>query len=248
MTDSYTKTQQAVSADGSALKKYQQVMVGRESLLATLYYELCTWLAYVPGALGLWLRKVFWPRLFLGCGRGVQFAYGVVLRHPGRIRLGNRVVVGEYCVLDARNRETTEAIRIGDNVMLAHAVTLSAKGGHIEIGSDTGLGTQTVVQSTNDCPTRIGKDCIVGPQCYLVGGGNYATGDLETPIREQGILRDSGCELGDNVWLGGKVTVLGNVRMGSGSVAASGAVVTKNVDDNTIVGGVPARRLRQRGA
>ena len=248
MTDKYTKTQQAVSAEGSALKKYQAVMVGRDGLLATLYFELCTWFAYIPGAPGLWLRKLAWPRLFLEGGRGVQFAYGVVLRHPGRIRLGSRVVVGEYCVLDARNSDTAEAIRIGDNVMLAHAVTVSAKGGHIDIGANTGLGTQTVVQSTHDCPTRIGRDCIVGPQCYLVGGGNYATDDLDTPIREQGILHDSGCELGNNVWLGGKVTVLGNVRMGDGSVAASGAVVTKNVDSNTIVGGVPARLLRRRGA
>jgi len=246
MSEKYTKTQAAVTGQGSSLAKYQAVMVGKDGIGSMLYYELCTWFAYLPGALGLLLRKVFWPRLFLRCGHGVQFGYGIILRHPGRIALGNRVIFGEQCILDARNDGVEQAIEISDDVMFANAVSITTKGGTIKIGNNTGIGTQTVIQSTHESPTHIGADCIIGPQCYLVGGGNYHFERLDIPIREQGINPDSGCHLQDNVWLGGRVSVLGGVTIHRGSIAASGAVINKDVAENTIVGGVPAKTIRQR--
>lgn len=246
MSHKQTKTHDAITGSGSALKKYQAVMVGADTFWATLYYEICTWFAYLPGALGLFVRKTFWPRLFKHCGRGVQFAYGITLRHPGRIAIGDNVVISEHCILDARNNNVDVAITLGNGVMLANEVCLSAKDGTIDIGSHSGLGTRTTVQSTNHCPTSIGADGIIGPHCYLVGGGTYNMDQLDVPVRKQGIKADTGCHLRDNVWLGGQVTVLGDVVMESGSVAAAGAVITKNVAKNAIVGGVPAKQLRIR--
>ncbi len=246
MSEKQSKTHDAITGSGSALKKYQAVMVGRQGLWATLYYEICTWFAYIPGALGLVIRNIFWPRLFKACGQGVQFGYGITLRHPGRIRLGNNVVISEYCLLDARNLDAEIAVEIGDDVMLANQVSLSAKGGTIRIGKHTGIGMKTTIQSTNNCPTSIGEDGIIGPHCYLVGGGSYHMDQLDIPIRKQGIQPDSGCHLRENVWLGGQVSVLGNVVMEAGSVAATGAVVNKNVAKNTVVGGVPAKPIRVR--
>lgn len=246
MNDQQSKTHEAITGSGSALKKYQAVMVGSESLWATLYYEICIWFAYVPGAAGLLLRKIFWPRMFQHCGQGVQFGYGIILRHPGRISLGNNVVISEYCILDARNHQEAITILIGNDVILASAVCLSAKGGTIKVGDQSGIGTKTTIQSTNNCPTSIGADNIIGPHCYLVAGGNYHMDQLDVPIRKQGIKADKGCHLHDNVWLGGQVSVLGDVVMEPGSVAATGAVVTQNVAENTIVGGVPAKTIRVR--
>lgn len=51
--------------------------------------------------------------------------------------------------------------------------------------------------------------------------------------------------IGDHVWIGLNVTILKGVRIGSGSVIAAGAVITKDVPKNTLVGGVPARVIRQ---
>ncbi len=242
------KTHAAITAKGSPLKKYQQVMVGSFSLWAFCYYEWCMLLAPVPGALGMVLRKIFWPRMFGSCGKGCMFASGIVVRHPGRIRLGRSVVISEGCILDGRHGSVQDAIVLGDNVILSNGVMLSCKNGTIVIGNDTGLNAQTIVQSTNDCPVRIGADCILGQRCLVIGGGSYNTDRIDISIRKQGIKNDDGILLEKNVWLGGNVTVLGGVTMGSGSVAAAGAVLTKSVPANSVNMGVPARTVRTRSA
>jgi len=242
------KTHAAIMEKGSPLKKYQAVMVGDFSLAALLYYEFCMFLAPVPGALGMVLRKFFWPRMFGRCGKGCMFAPGIVVRHPGKIRLGRSVVISEGCILDGRHGSAQEALVLGDNVILSNGVMLSCKNGTIHLGDNCGLNAQTIVQSTNNCPVSIGRDCILGQRCLVIGGGSYNLDRCDVPIRTQGIKDDGGVILEENVWLGANVSVLGGVRMESGSVAAAGAVVTRSVAENSINMGVPARTVRQRTA
>ncbi|MCF6187877.1 MAG: hypothetical protein L3J49_10465, partial [Desulfobulbaceae bacterium] len=143
------KTHKAITGKGSALSKYQDVLVGNRSFLFLLYFEWCGWLGVVPGALGMLLRQVFWPRIFGACGEKVAFGRGIVLRHPKRIHLGNSVVISEGCILDARNSETDRAIVLGRDVILSNNVVLSCKNGSISIGEATGVNTGTIIQSTN---------------------------------------------------------------------------------------------------
>ena len=243
------KTHQAVSGTGSPLAKYQDVMVGgSRSWAALLYYEWCMMLGPLPGAIGMLLRQLFWPRLFASCGKSCLFAPGIILRHPGRISLGSSVVISEGCVLDARHSSAAVSIRLGDNVILSNNVMLSCKNGTIRIGSDCGINAQTIVQSTSGCPVEIGPDCVIGQQCFIVGGGSYNIDRMDIPIREQGIRADDGVRLEADVWLGGKVTVLGGVTMGRGSVAGAGALLTKSVAPYTVSLGVPARVVKTRSA
>lgn len=78
-------------------------------------------------------------------------------------------------------------------------------------------------------------------------------------ISEQVLIRDSddhellNCnhkitlpvQIGNHVWIGAKAMILKGVKIGDGSIIAAGAVVTKNVSANTLVGGVPAKVLRE---
>lgn len=246
MTARINKTHDTITGHGSALARYQHVVVGDTSFAYLAYFELCMWLGRAPGALGLLLRRLFWPRLFGSCGKGVVFADHVVLRHPRRIHLGERVVVSEGAVLDARHDRAQRALCLGDDVMLSINVMISCKNGCVEVGARSGLSAHTIIHATNDCPVSIGADAIIGPQCYIAGGGNYHHDRLDIPIREQGIQNDGGVTLGDNVWLGARTTVLGGVHMASGSIAGAGAVVSRDVPENAICAGVPARVLRQR--
>lgn len=241
------KTHDALTEPGSALRRYQKVIVGSNSLVELLYFEWCQLLGSLPGAPGMFLRKVFWPRMFGSCGKGVLFGGNVIVRHPSRIHLGDKVVISEQCILDGRSDGKTAAIVLGEEVMLANQVMLSCKEGAIRIGRKTGVNAGTIIQSTNDCPVLIGDNCIIGQRCFLVGGGSYHIDRLDIPIREQGIRQDGGVKLEDDVWLGANVTVLGGVVMGSGSVAAAGAVVSRSVAERGIAMGVPARVVAVRG-
>ncbi len=241
------KTQEAVTRGGSALERYRRVVVGRPGLGALLYFELCAWLAGVPGAAGLALRRAFWPRLFGACGAGTVFGAGVTLRHPHRVRLGERVVVADGCVLDART-DADVVIDIGDDSILGNDVTISCKGGRVRVGRGAGLGTRTVIHAVAGAEVSLGADLIVGPGCYIAGGGNYNASRLDLPMARQGVRPGESTELADDVWLGAHVIVLPGARVGAGSIGAAGAVIRGRIPPRTIVGGVPARVIGRRGA
>ncbi len=233
------KTHAAVTGKGSAFKNYQDVILGSRSLLFFLYYEVCIFMAPIPGALGMVLRKIFWPRLFGSCGKGVLFGNNVVIRHPKKIHLGSSVIISDGCILDGRNSSDVPTITLDDDVILSNAVMLSCKDGTISIGKSSGINAQTVIQSTHQCSVVLGKDVVVGQGCLVIGGGNYNIDDIDIPIRKQGIRDDGGVQVGDNVWLGAKVTVLGGVEIGHGSVIAAAAVMTKSVAPFSICRGIP---------
>ncbi len=243
-----TKTQGSVTDGGSALQRYRRVIVGQPGWGALVYFEICAWLAIVPGALGLFLRRSLWPGLLGNCGKGVVFGANVTLRHPHRVHLGDRVVVSDGCILDARNESAEKTIDIGDDVILANNVTISCKGGTARVGAGSGIGTQTVIHAVNGCRVELGADQIVGPDCYIAGGGNYDIDRVDLPMGQQG-LRESeeGVTLEGDNWLGAKVSILPGVTMGRGSVAAAGAVVTVSVPPMAVCGGVPASVIRMRG-
>lgn len=240
------KTQESVTGGGSALRRYQRVIVGSDSLARLAYFELCMLLSPVPGALGLFLRKLLWPRLFGSCGGGTMFGTGVSLRHPHRIRLGDRVVVADGCVLDARTEDAECALEIGDDVILADDVTISCKSGRVRIGDRVGLGTQSVIHAVGGCSVTLGDDLIIGPRCYLAGGGNYRMERTDVPMAQQGLREDDPVVLEGDNWLGANVTVLAGVTMGRGSVAAAGAVIRRSVPPLAICAGVPAEVIRMR--
>ena len=74
---------------------------------------------------------------------------------------------------------------------------------------------------------------------------NHIFKDLNIPIREQGELRYK-TVIEDNVWIGAGAKILPGVVIGKGSIIASGAVVTKDVENFSVVGGVPAKFIKKR--
>ena len=88
---------------------------------------------------------------------------------------------------------------------------------------------------------------MIGPHCYLAGGGNYESGRLDIPMAQQGLKEETGVKLGSDIWLGANVTVLPNVDIGSGSIVGAGSVVTRDIPKRGIAMGVPANTTRIRG-
>jgi len=227
---------------GSALRRYQDLVVGSRSLWRLLVYEaVVTLTSWVPGALGLVLRRLGYPWLLGSCGRNVSFGHGVVLRHPAKVHIGEGVTVDDLVVLDAKGT-SNRGIRLGDRVFLGRGTILSCKDGDIELGEHVNLGFHCEIFSASR--VKVGSHGLFAAQTYLVGGG-HVFDDPETPVLEQ--QRSSrGIELGENVWLGTGAKLLDGVRIGSNVVVGAGSVVRGDLPDGVIAAGVPARVIRDR--
>jgi acetyltransferase-like isoleucine patch superfamily enzyme len=232
----------AAGGNRSAVGKYQDLVVGTRSLWRLVVYEAVICLtSWVPGALGLVLRKATYPWLLGSVGRNVVFGQGVVLRHPHKIRLGDDVVVDDLVVLDAKG-SNNRGISVGRGGFLGRGTILSCKNGDIVLGDFANIGFHSEIFSGSS--VRVGHHALFAAYTYLVGGG-HELGQPDKPVIEQ--PRTSlGIEVGDNVWLGAGVKVLDGVHIGSGAVVGAGAVVTGDLPEAVVAAGIPARVLRQR--
>jgi acetyltransferase-like isoleucine patch superfamily enzyme len=235
--------QDALAAPGrSALAKYQDLVVGRRGLGRLLLHEaVVTGTSWLPGALGLVLRRIAYRWLLGAVGRNVVFGHGVVLRHPHKVRIGDDVVVDDLVVLDAKGT-SNRGITLGNGVFLGRGTILSCKDGDIELGDHTNLGFHCEVFSGSS--VVIGHHGLFAAYSYVVGGGHaFEQGDV--PVIEQE-RTSRGIVLGDNVWLGAGAKVLDGVRIGNDVVVGAGAVVTSDLPDAVVAAGVPARVVRPR--
>lgn len=92
----------------------------------------------------------------------------------------------------------------------------------------------------------LGDGVIIGP-FVLISSTNHRYDDLDTPIHLQG-LEPARTVIEDDVWIGAHAVITAGVTVGRGATVAAGAVVTKDVPANTVVGGVPAVAIKERGA
>ena len=95
-----------------------------------------------------------------------------------------------------------------------------------------------------DCaPVRFGRNCLIGPQCGIY----TAVHPLDAVERASGMEYAKPVTVGDDVWMGGHVTVLPGVNIGDGSVIGAGSVVTRDIPAGVVAAGNPCRVLRPVG-
>jgi acetyltransferase-like isoleucine patch superfamily enzyme len=226
----------------SAREKYAALVVGRPGWGALLQHELITLLAQnVPGALGFALRKTFYPALLGACGRNVVFGQNVVLRHPGKIRIGDNVVVDDNCLLDAKG-DANAGITIGSGVFIGRNTILSCKNGDIVVEDGANIGFNCELFSASR--VRVGRGTLLAAYCYLIGG-DHDFSDPDVPVLEQGRV-SRGIDVGEGAWLGAGAKVLDGVHIGDRAVVGAGAVVRHAVAAGAIAVGIPARIVGQR--
>ncbi len=231
--------------DRSARQKYQELIVGKPGWWALVKYELVILTAsWVPGVLGLVLRRLLYRSLLGTVGRGVVFGTNVVLRHPHKIHLGNNIVVDDNCVLDAKG-DGNEGIFIEDGVFIGRNTILSCKDGDIIIAKGANISFNCEIFSANT--VRVGENVQVAAYAYL-NGGDHGFDRTDIAVLQQKRI-GRGLVVGDNVWVGAHVIVLDGVTVGRDAIIAAGAVVNKDLPPFSIAGGLPAQviRMRDRG-
>lgn len=129
--------------------------------------------------------------------------------------------------------------KCGKNVNIQKNISVSHT---CQIGDNSGIGEGSHLYGT----VLIGKDVMMGTEC-LIYTQNHEFNDLNRPMREQGPQPAEPVLIGNDVWIGGRVIILPGVHVGNGSIIGAGSIVTKNVPDNAIVAGNPAKLIRYRG-
>ncbi len=243
-----TLHEQLTDSNKSAFARYQDLALGSNSLWYLFKYELIMLLvSWLPGALGLVLRKALYPFILRSVGRNVVFGQGVSIRHGLKITLGDNVIIDDGAVLDAKGG-ANNGISIAENTIISRNVVLSCKNGDISIGAGSTLGINTLVHALEGSNVQIGGQVLVGAFSYFIGSGPYVTDDLKVPFKKQGMLPQGGINVADNVWFGSHVQVLDGVDVGTGSIIGASTVVNKTVKEYEVVAGVPMKVLKSRKA
>lgn len=134
-------------------------------------------------------------------------------------------------------------IRLGERVTLRRGVVIAGNG-LLAIGDGTTINEGCRISAFHD--VRIGAGCLFAP-CVSVLDIDHSFDTRAVPLKDQG-YRTAPVVIGDEAWLGANAVVLRGVRIGRGAIVGANSVVTRDVPDYAIVGGVPARLLRMRPA
>ncbi len=160
-----------------------------------------------------------------------------------KISFGANVIVCKYASLEVDPSENGQSkIIVGDRTLISSFAILRTYGGTIKIGHSCFINSFTILYGHGDL--IIGNGCLIGPQVTIVPV-NYGLQDRNIPFRLQTPTL-KGIIIEDDVWIGAGATILDGCTIGTGAVIGAGAVVTKSVEPYSIVGGIPAKKIRNR--
>jgi galactoside O-acetyltransferase len=174
----------------------------------------------LPGKTGVILRQLTYRLLNLNFKNKISISRNVQITEFKNIDIGNNFSVGENSRLLAHNNGV---IKIGDNVSINNNTTIDAsQGGNILIGDNTLIAQNVVIRASD-----------------------HEFKSFDKPINQQGHIGKK-ITIGIDTWIAANVVITGGVEIGGHSIIAAGAVVTKNVEEKSIVGGIPAKLIKYR--
>ncbi len=163
-----------------------------------------------------WVRKIFNPLFVIKKGKGAS------IRSTARMDILPKYLMylGNYAII--------EDYAVVNNVL-----------GDVVLGNNALVGLRCTVIG----PVEIGNDVLLA-QNIVLSGQNHGYEDISKSIREQKSITKK-ITIKDRAWIGANAVVVAGITIGTHSIVAAGSVVTKDVPDFTIVGGNPAKILKQ---
>jgi acetyltransferase-like isoleucine patch superfamily enzyme len=135
--------------------------------------------------------------------------------------------------------EITSQLSIGRKSIISSFTKVKSSDGPLRIGRNVEISNGCVITS-HDTGTYIGDDCMIGPNCSIIGN-NYHYDRLDVPIRLQGKSSAKGIRIADNVWLGAGCVVLDGADIGAGTIVTPNSVVSGRIPASSIAQGNPAK-------
>lgn len=168
---------------------------------------------------------------------------GCNLKNVKNITFGKNVTIEKCTTIDgyATNKlQIGDGSRIGAYSLITCTSHMSKYGKGIIIGSNSAIGQFSEFGASGGIV--IGNDVIMGSYISF-HSENHNFNNTSKLIREQGVT-SRGIILGNNIWVGAKVTFLDGCVVGDNSVIAAGAVVNGIFPNNVVIGGIPAKILK----
>jgi acetyltransferase-like isoleucine patch superfamily enzyme len=194
---------------------------------------------------GVQLIRGFYYKLFIKSNGIILIGNRCKIRFRKKIVVGKTFTIGDNVEINALSKE---GIRIGNNVTINRNTIIECTGvirnlgEGLTIGNNVGIAQNCFIQVRGK--VIIGNDVIFGPGVSLFSENhNFDNPDL--PVSVQGETR-KGVIIEDGVWIGARAVILDGVSIGNNSIIAAGSIVNRDVSPYTIVGGVPARFLKNR--
>ncbi len=208
-------------------------------ILEQTLYILFGW---IPTILGIGFRSIFY-RLIMKIDGWAAIENHVRLRFANHITLHHGAYLDHGTYLHA----CPGGIEIGAGTIVMHGAVLhvynfrNLPGAFIRIGKNSLVGEYSVIRGQGG--VTIGDRVYTSPMTQIIAV-NHVFDDPNIPFTDQGITAQ-GISIDDDVWLGSGAVITDGVHIGKGAVVAAGAVVVDDVPPHCVVGGVPARIIRE---
>lgn len=162
----------------------------------------------------------FWRCLI----HGLKYKKGVQIKRGLQISRGTKVILSEKCTI-------------------SHHVSFWG-GGTIVLGENTHIGSYSSIYSCKEGGVIFGSNVNCARNLFIIDT-NHCYADKSKLICEQGLTSEK-IVIGNNCWIGGNCTIIKGAAIGDGTVVGACTLVNKKFPDNVVLGGVPAKILKNR--
>lgn len=206
------------------LKLYRKIIIRLGSFCSIFYGLRVKYFCY-------YTKRAFLTGLYKSTfkqfGDNSTLAANVRLINPHCITIGNNTSIMQHCVLEVCVNNRLNRLPL------------------LQIGNNVSLGEYSHITSANS--VIIGDGVLTGRYVLIADNshGESTMQNMDIPPIQRNVYSKGGIVIGDNVWIGDKVTILQNVTIGAGAIIGANAVVTKDVPAYAVVGGNPAKIIKQ---
>lgn len=156
-------------------------------------------------------------------GKNCKLGRNSRIYNPEFIKLKNKVIIGNFAWLNAKPNDNSDfSLIIGENVYIGSNVQINA--------------WESVI---------IDDDCLISDRVYI-SDADHNSSEINIPIKEQGDSFIKGVFIGSGSWIGINVCILPGVNIGKGVIVSANSLVSKDIPDYAVVGGVPAKIIKYR--
>jgi len=154
----------------------------------------------------------------------------------------NSIIENRVKVIGSKNISIGEGVHISENIWLNANKKSSDNSPSLEIGNNTYIGRMTQINAWKN--VKIGENVLIADRVFI-SDADHKYKNKDMPIKDQGDEYKSAVNIKDGSWIGINSVIMPGVTIGKNAIVAANSVVINDVDDYSIVGGNPAKVIKE---